>query len=300
MVARSSATRASRSEVGSGGAAIVVILSRGCDRIGSGEDGAVSPVKDLAAHAAHLRSLHRGPDLLVLANAWDVPSARAVEAAGFPAVATSSHAVAELLGGPDDDSLDPDDVFAATGRIAAAVAVPVSADIEAGYRLPPDELVARLLGAGAVGCNLEDTDHHGPGAGRTLVPVDVQAERLAAVKAAGRAAGVDLVVNARTDAFLRGLDDPVAVSIERGRAYLAAGADCCYPIGAAEEADLRALVHGIGGPVNVLARAGVPDLATLRALGVARVSLGSGLFRAAQRAVTEAAAALRAGDTSWL
>jgi len=100
----------------------------------------VRPLTDLAAHAAHLRALHHQPELLVLANAWDVPSARAVEAAGFPAVATSSHAVADLLGQPGDDSLDPDVAFAAVARMAAAAAVPVTADIEAGYGLPADEL----------------------------------------------------------------------------------------------------------------------------------------------------------------
>ena len=255
-------------------------------------------VRDLAAHAAHLRSLHQRPDLLVLANAWDVPSAKAVEAAGFPAVATSSHAVADLLDRPDADVLDPDDAFAAVARIAAAVTVPVTADIEAGYGLDPAEVVERLLDAGAVGCNLEDTDHRAGGDGRVLVPIAEQVERLAAVKEAGRTAGVDVVVNARTDAFLIGSADPVAASIERGRAYLAAGADCCYPIGAAAEDDLRALVAGIGGPVNVLLRRGVPDLDVLRSIGVARVSLGSGLFRVANKAVVEAATKLAAGDAS--
>jgi 2-methylisocitrate lyase-like PEP mutase family enzyme len=260
----------------------------------------VPDVTDLAAHAAHLRALHRGPELLVLANAWDVPSARAIEAAGFPAVATSSHAVADVLGGGDHDSLGADAAFAAVAAMAAAVAVPVTADIEAGYGLSADELVTRLLAAGAVGCNLEDSDHHGVGDG-VLLPVEVHAERIAAVKDAGRAAGVDIVVNARTDAFARGVDEPVEVSIERGRAYLAAGADCCYPIGAAAEADIRALVSGIGGPVNVLVRRGTPPLDVLRAIGVARASVGSGLHRIAMQAAADAAKALRAGDlTAWI
>jgi 2-methylisocitrate lyase-like PEP mutase family enzyme len=257
-------------------------------------------VTDLAAHASHLRALHRGPQPLVLANAWDVPSALVVERAGFPAVATSSHAVADLLGEPDTDVLDPDLAFAAVARIARAVTVPVTADIEAGYGMGADELVDRLLDAGAVGCNLEDTDHHGGGDARSLVAADAHAERVAAIKDAGRRAGVDIVVNARTDGFLIGSDDPVGLSIERGRAYLAAGADCCYPIGAADEDDIRALVAGIGGPVNVMLRRGVPDLDVLGSIGVARVSIGSGLFRVAQRAITEAATALRAGDPSLL
>jgi 2-methylisocitrate lyase-like PEP mutase family enzyme len=253
------------------------------------------PVTDLAAHAAHLRALHRGPELLVLANAWDVPSAVAVEAAGFPAVATSSAAVAHTHGAPDDDTMGAERAFAAVAAISRAVAVPVTADLEAGYGLSPADFVAGLLDAGAVGCNLEDTDHHGPD---VLVPVDVQAARIAAVKDAGRAAGVDVVVNARTDAFARRVDDAVDVSIERGRAYLAAGADCCYPILASTEDDIRALVRGIGGPVNVYLRRGVPPLDVLRSIGVARVSLGSGLFRVAQEAVADALTRLRDGDPS--
>jgi 2-methylisocitrate lyase-like PEP mutase family enzyme len=232
--------------------------------------------------------------VLVLANAWDVPSARAVETAGFPAVATTSAGIAAVLDAADDDVLSPDDAFAAVAAIARAVAVPVTADLEAGYGLSPEELVQRLLDAGAVGCNLEDTAH--PSSDGRLVDVAEQAERIAAVKAAGRAAGVDVVVNARTDAFARGLDDAVEVSIERGRAYLAAGADCCYPILAKEHDDIAALVRGIGGPVNVYLRAGVPSIDALRSLGVARVSIGSGLFRVAMQAAATAAADLRAGN----
>ena len=133
--------------------------------------------------------------------------------------------------------------------------------------------------------------------------IDVHAERIAAVKEAGRRAGVDIVVNARTDAFaLPGRDDAVDVSIERGRAYLAAGADCCYPIAAGDEDDIRALVSGIGGPVNVLLRKGVPGPDVLRSIGVARVSLGSGLHRIALRAASaeRRQPRLRAGDLSFL
>jgi 2-methylisocitrate lyase-like PEP mutase family enzyme len=257
---------------------------------------------DLASHAAHLRSLHRGPELLVLANAWDVPSARAVEKAGFAAVATSSHAVAELYDVPDTGVLGAL-AFEAVARIAAAVTVPVTADLEDGYGLSPDVFVESLLDAGAVGCNLEDTDHHAGGEERTLVPVATQAERLAEVKEAGRAAGVDIVLNARIDCWVAGRDDRdvrIDATIERGRAYLAAGADCVYPIGAAREDDLRAIVAGVGGPVNVYLRPGIPDLATLQRIGVARASMGSGLFRIAHRAVEDAATRLRAGDLSAL
>jgi 2-methylisocitrate lyase-like PEP mutase family enzyme len=189
--------------------------------------------------------------------------------------------------------MDPDAAFAAVRRIADAVAVPVTADLEGGYQLGPDELVERLLAAGAIGCNLEDTDHHGSG---VLVDVDVQAERLAAIRAASRAAGVEIVINARTDAYARRLGEPaeqIDEMIRRGRRYLEAGADCVYPILVAEEDALRALVDGIGGPVNVFLRPGVPPLATLQEIGVARASLGSGLARTAHDAVRARLEALR-------
>jgi 2-methylisocitrate lyase-like PEP mutase family enzyme len=198
--------------------------------------------------------------------------------------------------------LGADAAFAAVRQIASAVTVPVTADLEAGYGLDAGELVERLLDAGAVGLNLEDTDHHHGGEKRQLVDIAIQVERIAAIKEAGRAAGVDIVLNARADSFLLGLDsaEAVAAAIERSRAYLGAGADCAYPIGAQREEDIRALVAGIGGPVNVYLRANGPDLATLGAIGVARASIGSGLFRLADRAVREAATALRAGDLSVL
>jgi len=237
--------------------------------------------------AAALRALHRRGQPLVLPNAWDAASARLFEAAGFPAVATSSGAVAATLGHADGQHMPVEEMLAAVARIARAVAVPVSADFEAGYGLEAGAVVERLLDAGAAGCNLEDSDPRT----HTLVPVDVQAERLAAVRAA---AGPALVINARIDVFLRktgGLEDALA----RARSYLAAGADCVFPIFAPTEA-LAALVAGIDGPVNVLYRPGSPSLAELAALGVARVSFGSGLHRVAQSAVERLAARLRAGE----
>lgn len=246
-------------------------------------------LRNLPAAAARLRELHRAPGLLVLANCWDAASARIVERAGFPAAATTSAGVAESLGHDDTDSLPPDLAFAAVERIAAAVTVPVTADLEAGYGLAPGDLVTRLLAAGAVGCNLEDTDHRRGG----LVEARAQAGRIAAVKAAGRAAGVDIVVNARIDVVLSGAGDHDE-AVDRGRRYLAAGADCVYPIMVTDRRAIAALVEQLGGPVNVLVRPGVPDLRVLRELGVARASLGSGLFRTAMAEVAAEAARLAA------
>jgi 2-methylisocitrate lyase-like PEP mutase family enzyme len=129
---------------------------------------AVAPVPrrdvgGLAERADALRRLHTGPRPLVLPNAWDVASARMVVTTGFPVVATSSGAIAATLGYEDNDSMPVEEAFGVVARIARSVPVPVTADVEAGYRLSPEELVERLLDAGAVGCNLEDTDHHHTG-----------------------------------------------------------------------------------------------------------------------------------------
>jgi 2-methylisocitrate lyase-like PEP mutase family enzyme len=251
---------------------------------------------DLPTAAEALRSLHR--PTLVLPNVWDAASAKLAEDAGCAAIATSSHAVADACGVADTDVLGPDLAFAAVRAIASAVSVPVTADLEAGYGLPAGELVERLLAAGAVGCNLEDTDHHGDG---VLVDAGRQAARIAAVKEAGRAAGVDLVLNARTDAYARRLGTPaeqLEESLRRGRLYRQAGADCVYPILASDASHLSTLVSELG-TVNVMARAGVPGLDELRAMGVARVSVGSGLARVAMRAFQQATERLLAGKDRW-
>jgi 2-methylisocitrate lyase-like PEP mutase family enzyme len=229
-------------------------------------------MEHLASHAERLRSLHHADELLLLANVWDVASARVVAGLGYPALATASAAVTAALGYPDDDTIPPDEMFAAIGRIAAAVDVPLTADVEAGYRLEPDELVGRLLRAGAVGMNLEDTDHHGDA---EFVDPEVHSRRLAAVKDAGRAAGVDVVLNARVDT--PDLDE----ALRRAPLYIEAGADCVYPINLSDTDDVRAFVSQVGAPVNVPVRPGGPTLNELRALGVARVSFGPGLQRVA-------------------
>jgi 2-methylisocitrate lyase-like PEP mutase family enzyme len=243
----------------------------------------------LAERARLLRELHRPGDPVVLPNAWDAASARRFAATGAAALATTSVAVAEALGHEDGERTPPVEMLAAVGRIAGAVEVPVSADLEAGYGLAPDELVGGLLDAGAVGLNQEDTDHSTGG----LRDPDRQAERLAAIKEAGRAAGVDVVLNARVDCFLRaGPDaDPDAVvddAVRRSRRYAEAGADCVYPIGAPGPDAIRRLVEEAGAPVNVVSGAAGPGRSELAALGVARVTFGGGLAYAA----LEAAAAV--------
>lgn len=247
----------------------------------------------LSPLAAELRSLHLGMDLLVLPNAWDAASARLVVEAGYPVVATSSGAISASLGYEDNDTMPVVEAFSALARVARAVDVPVTGDIEAGYRLPPPELVDSLLTAGAVGCNLEDTDHHGQ---EVLVPADRHSQWIAAVKQAGRAAGVDIVVNARVDVFLRHrapVPELLDEAISRARLYRNAGADCVYPITLAGEEAIGAFCREVGGPVNILLRAGAPSLARLAELGVRRVSLAGSLFRLGMSAVKDRLEALR-------
>src|SRR6516165_303369 len=220
----------------------------------------------LTAAARRFRAAHHGPRPLVLPNVWDAVSARVFADAGFGALATSSGAVAEALGYADGQLTPPTEMFAAIARITRSVDVPVTADIEAGYGLAPGELAGRLADAQVVGCNLEDSDP----VTRELADPGRQADYLAAVHAAA--------------------GEAVADAVERGRRYLEAGADCCYPI-LAPLAVLPGLVADIGGPVNAMCRPGGPSLAELAAAGAARITFGSSLH---QRATEELAATARA------
>ncbi|MEV0290421.1 MULTISPECIES: isocitrate lyase/phosphoenolpyruvate mutase family protein [unclassified Kribbella] len=222
-----------------------------------------------------LRALHVPGTPVVIPNAWDAASARAVEDAGFPAVATSSFATATILGYDDGEAAPVDDVLAAAARIARAVSVPVTVDFERGYRLRPAELAERFAGTGAVGLNLEDSD---PATGE-LVDADEQAAFLAEVRAA---AGPDLVINARVDVFIRGAgapEDRPRAAIDRAVRYLAAGADCVYPIATDDPETIRTLTKEIPGPVNISYGTGNNSLADLAALGAARITFGPMLQR---------------------
>jgi 2-methylisocitrate lyase-like PEP mutase family enzyme len=227
-----------------------------------------------------LRSLHVPGRPLILPNAWDAASARAVVAAGFPVVATTSGGVAAALGYEDHQDAPAAEMLAAAARIARAVDAPVTVDAEAGYGLSPDDLVAALHEAGAAGCNLEDTDHSTGG----LRDPAAHADWLAAVRAASTDRGYGLVLNARIDVFLadRGASaqgDLVTEAVARARAYLAAGVDCVFPIFLHEEAATASFVQEAEGPVNVLAVPQAPPVERLAELGVARISHGSSLHR---------------------
>jgi 2-methylisocitrate lyase-like PEP mutase family enzyme len=250
----------------------------------------------LAERAARLRALHVPGTPLLLANAWDVASARVIAAANFPAIATTSGGVAAALGYRDGENIPAEMMFAAVARMAVAVDVPVSADLEGGYGLEPDDLVERLLRSGAVGLNIEDTDH--AVGGTTLVDADVQAGRLAAIKEAASRAGVPVVLNARIDVFVRGGAAPPDTLLEEGlrraRRYAAAGADCVYPIMLADEGAIARFSAESSVAVNIYLRPGAPSAARLAELGVARISTGTALHRATMHWLEQTVAALRA------
>jgi 2-methylisocitrate lyase-like PEP mutase family enzyme len=252
------------------------------------------------AKAEAFARLHRGPELLVLANGWDVASSRLIEAAGFPAVATSSAGVAWALGYPDGEYISRDEMIGVVRRVAAAVRVPVTADMEAGYGAAPEavaETMRATLAAGAVGLNIEDSDAK---AGHRLLDRTLAVERIRAAREVADRAGIKAVINARTDAFFPSAmadGDRFAEATARADAYLAAGAACIFVPFVADAAVIGRLARAIEGPLNVLARPGTPPLAELKALGVARVSVGGALATSAYAVVRRAAAELKASGT---
>lgn len=249
----------------------------------------MTTTEQLRATGLTFRSLHVPGRPLVLPNAWDTAGARIVEEAGAAAVATTSAGLAWALGAADGDRVDREGALAAVARIASAVGVPVSADIESGYAPDAEGVgatVRAVLAAGAVGVNIEDA-LHGEGAG-PLRPVAEQVDRIAAARAAADAAGVPLFVNARIDTFLRGAGG-VEETLERAAAFLAAGADGVFVPGAVDPETVKALVGGVEGPLNIMVGPGAPAVAELAALGVARISAGSGIAQAAHALVRRAA-----------
>lgn len=261
------------------------------------------PTSDHIARAAAFRDLNHAGGLL-LPNAWDAASARIFEATGFPAIGTTSSGIAYARGLGDAERIGRVASVREIASITAAVSVPVSADIEAGYGPTPDDVattVAAVLDAGAAGVNLEDSTH-GRGE-QPLFGLDQQAARVAAARATADARGVPLVINARTDTFILSLganiDDRLAMTIERGRAYLAAGADLVF-IPLLVDLDLiRRLATGIGGPISLMAMPGAPAAGELFAAGASRVSLGQTAMLATMGALRAIAEDIRdTGDWS--
>jgi 2-methylisocitrate lyase-like PEP mutase family enzyme len=241
-------------------------------------------IRNQAELARQFLELHHGPKILVLPNAWDVASARLFEDAGFPAIATTSAGVANSLGYADGQKIPREEMLAAVRRIAEAVEVPVTADMEAGFGSTPEEVAGTaqaVIAAGAVGMNLEDGAEGKPD---SLADVNLQKEIIQAVLEVIEGAGVPFVLNARTDIFLYGIgpaETRMARTIERLNAYRAAGAQSLFAPGVKDEETIAQLAREVAGPLNILATVGSPPVAELQRLGVARVSVGSGPMRAA-------------------
>jgi 2-methylisocitrate lyase-like PEP mutase family enzyme len=249
-------------------------------------------IRKQAARAEQFRKLHHGPRMLLLPNAWDVASARILEECGHPAIATSSAAVAFSLGYPDGQRISRDEMLEVCGRIARAVNIPVTADLEAGYGTTVKDMVETVKAAiaeGIIGMNLEDVtgDHE-----NSVVDLPLQVEKIRAISETAKSVGVPFVLNARTDVYLMPIG-PEATrlerTVERLRAYRDAGAACLFAPGVYDRDIIAKLVKALEAPLNILANPALPPMAELEKIGVARVSAGSGIMRAAMGVVQRVA-----------
>jgi 2-methylisocitrate lyase-like PEP mutase family enzyme len=261
---------------------------------------------ELASRAARFKALNDAGGLR-LPNAWDGASARLFQSAGFPAIGTTSAGIAFSRGMLDAEVISRDAMMREIAAIADAVDVPVTADIEAGYGPSPADVAATVeatLDAGAVGINLEDNMNRAPAAGDVSSPlftIEQQVARIAAARAAAEARGISMVINARTDPFLMGLgaddEERLAMSIERGRAYLRAGADLVFIPVMVDPAQVRRAVEAIGGPISVMALPGAPSADAWFQAGAARVSLGAMAMMAALGTIRDIANEFRDAGT---
>jgi 2-methylisocitrate lyase-like PEP mutase family enzyme len=241
--------------------------------------------------AEEFRSFHDRKDVLVLPNAWDVPSARVFEDEGFPAVATSSAGMMVSLGYPDGEEIPAKELVSAVGRIARVLSIPLSADLVGGFGGTPEGVarsVKAAVRAGAVGINIEDFVHEE----KRLLPVEKQVAKLRALIRAQKETKVPFVINARTDAlrFFPGDDaTKLGEAIRRASAYRDVGADCVYPMGLTDRESIERFVKTLDFPTNVMVRKGLPPVPELKRLGVARVSFGPSASYAAMGLLKRAA-----------
>ena len=258
------------------------------------------PMESHTAKALQFRQLHRGPAVLILPNAWDVASARIFEDAGFPAIATTSAGIAFSLGYPDGQRIPREEMLARIGRIARAVRVPVTADIEAGYGPNPEDAARttrELIQAGVVGMNLED------GSGnleRPLIDLQLAIEKVRAARQAAVEMRAQIWINARTDVYLLPGGNPDAnyfEALRRLTAFREAAADSVFAPGLKDAETIGRLVKAVECPLNILALPGAPSIPDLEKLGVIRVSLGSGPMRATLSLLRRVAEELKASGT---
>ncbi len=240
-------------------------------------------VRMQAEKAERFRKMHGGPRILALPNAWDVASARILEEARYPAIATSSAGIAFSLGRPDGQRVSRDQMLEVVGQISHAVRVPVTADMEAGYGTTVkdmEETAKAVIAAGAIGMNLEDVTADDES---SHVDLAMQVEKIRAIRDTAESLGVPLVLNARTDTYLKPIGEAATRferTVERLRAYRKAGADCVFAPGVSDRDTIVELVKAIAAPLNILISSGCPSLAELEGMGVARVSAGSAVMRA--------------------
>lgn len=246
--------------------------------------------------AQQFRALHDRRHVLLLPNAWDAGSAALLAGLSFPAVATTSAGMAWSLGYADGEQAPLAEILAAIRRITRATPAPVSVDFEAGYGDAPAAVAAHVrdaIDAGVAGLNLEDGVRH-----ESLRPIDAAAARIAAARDAAEQAKVPIFINARVDTYMvpwhAGEAERIEETVRRAQAYLAAGADGIYPIGASDPAVLKTLCTRIDAPVNIAAHDGLPALDELAKLGVARVTTATRLATLAYVAARDAAARLQA------
>ena len=244
--------------------------------------------------------MHSVKPVLLLANVWDAASARIIEDAGFPAIATSSAGIAFAQGYPDGQKIPPERMLAAIAAIAAAVRVPVTADVESGYGTRPEDAARtarEVIQSGAVGMNLEDATHNDD---KPLVELSLQLEKIKAVRETAQNTGIPLVLNARTDVYLLQVGEPSRrydETVRRLAAYRDAGADCVFAPGLRDAPTIGRLAADLKFPLNILAGPGSPSVPELAAIGVRRISLGSGPMRATLGLLRRLAVELREGGT---
>ncbi|MGA8540469.1 MAG: isocitrate lyase/phosphoenolpyruvate mutase family protein [Terriglobales bacterium] len=250
--------------------------------------------------AIQFRQLHRGPGVLILPNAWDVASARIFEEAGYPAIATTSAGIAFSLGYPDGERIPRDEMLARIARIARAVRVPVTADVESGYGASPEDAAKttrELIQAGVVGMNLEDASGRPD---QPLSSLELAVEKIRASREAAVQMKAQIVVNARTDVYLLEGGTPdadYAEALRRSLAFRDAGADCVFAPGLKDAETIRRLAKAVECPLNILAGVGAPSIPDLAKLGVARVSVGSGPISATLGLLRRIAAELKTAGT---
>jgi 2-methylisocitrate lyase-like PEP mutase family enzyme len=246
----------------------------------------------LNAKADAFHSMHHAPPMLILPNAWDAVSARLFVKAGARAIATTSAGIAATLGYADGQNVPRELMVEAIARIARVVDVPVTADLESGYAESPKDLresIRAVINAGAIGFNLEDATGD---PSQPLFAMELQIERIQAAREAADNADVPVVINARTDVYLSNVGDVASRFGETQRrlnAYREAGADCLFVPGVTDMPTLTQLVRSVPGPLNVLAGLGMPSVADLQRIGIARLSVGSGIMRATLAVARDAA-----------